>query len=114
MAASPSLACHPGVDAWLAFEADRRVAVRSGKVDVGQRVSAAIALVAAEELDVDPARVRVVARETGKVPDEGYTSGSRSMEEFGAGGAARGRDGAPAPARDGRPSTWPQMRTCSR
>jgi nicotinate dehydrogenase subunit B len=81
MAGSPSLARHPGVDEWLAFDADRRVAVRSGKVDIGQRVSAAIALVAAEELDVDPASVEVVARETGKVPDEGYTSGSRSMDE---------------------------------
>jgi CO/xanthine dehydrogenase Mo-binding subunit len=81
MAMSPSLARHPGVDEWLAFEAERRVAVRSGKVDIGQRVSAAIALVAAEELDVDPACVRVVARETGQVPDEGYTSGSRSMED---------------------------------
>jgi nicotinate dehydrogenase subunit B len=81
MATSPSLARHPDVDAWVAFETDRRVAVRSGKVDIGQRVSAAIALVAAEELDVDPACVRVVARETGQVPDEGYTSGSRSMED---------------------------------
>ena len=81
MGGSPSLARHPGVDEWLAFDADRRVSVRSGKVDIGQRVSAAIALVAAEELDVDPASVEVVARETGKVPDEGYTSGSRSMDE---------------------------------
>jgi len=83
MAGSPSLKRHPGVDDWLAFEGDGRLAVRSGKVDIGQRVSAAIALVAAEELDVDPARVRVVERETDRVPDEGFTSGSRSMEESG-------------------------------
>jgi nicotinate dehydrogenase subunit B len=76
---NPSLAQHPAIDAWLSFDADGIVLVRSGKVDIGQRVSAAVALVAAEELDVDPARIRVAQRETGLVPDEGYTSGSRSM-----------------------------------
>jgi CO/xanthine dehydrogenase Mo-binding subunit len=80
MAGSPSLKGAPGVDAWLSFDGDERVTVRSGKVDIGQRVSAAVALVAAEELDVDPARIRVAERVTGAVPDEGYTSGSRSME----------------------------------
>lgn len=84
MARGPAiLARYPEVDAWLAFEADGSVTVRSGKVDLGQRVSAAVALLAAEELDVDPARVRVARRETGRVPDEGYTSGSRSMQESG-------------------------------
>lgn len=81
MAISPSLASHPGVDDWLSFDADGSVVVRSGKVDIGQRISAAVALVAAEELDVDPRRILVARRETGKVPDEGYTSGSRSMVE---------------------------------
>lgn len=80
MVGSPSLKGAPGVDAWLSFDDDGQVTVRSGKVDIGQRVSAAVALVAAEELDVDPARIRVAERVTGAVPDEGYTSGSRSME----------------------------------
>ena len=79
MTTSNSLTTHPGVDEWLSFDEDGAVLVRSGKVDIGQRVSAAVALVAAEELDVAPPRVRVVERETGKVPNEGYTSGSRSM-----------------------------------
>jgi CO/xanthine dehydrogenase Mo-binding subunit len=81
MATSPSLTGHPGVDEWLAFDDEGGVIVRSGKVDIGQRVSAAVALVAAEELDVAPTRVRVAARETGTVPNEGYTSGSRSMTD---------------------------------
>ncbi len=81
MASNPSLAGHPGVAEWLSFDDNGQVVVRTGKVDIGQRVSAAVALVAAEELDVDPARVRVAARLTGDVPDEGYTSGSRSMED---------------------------------
>ncbi|MPZ59041.1 MAG: molybdopterin-dependent oxidoreductase [Rhizobiales bacterium] len=81
MTTNPSLARHPAVDEWLSFDTDSSVVVRSGKVDIGQRISAAVALVAAEELDVDPERIRVAERETGRVPDEGYTSGSRSMME---------------------------------
>ena len=76
---SSSLARHPQVDQWLLVNADETITVRSGKVDIGQRVSAAIALVAAEELDVDPARIRVAERATGRVPDEGLTAGSGSM-----------------------------------
>jgi nicotinate dehydrogenase subunit B len=83
MTTNPNLARHPSVDAWISFDTDGSVILRSGKVDIGQRVSAAIVLVAAEELDVDPARIRVAVRETGQVPDEGYTSGSRSMAESG-------------------------------
>lgn len=81
MVSNPSLAGHPGVAEWLSFDGDGQVVVRTGKVDIGQRVSAAVALVAAEELDVDPTRVRVAPRVTGEVPNEGYTSGSRSMED---------------------------------
>jgi CO/xanthine dehydrogenase Mo-binding subunit len=80
MVTSPSLKDYPGVAEWLSFDAEGQVLVRSGKVDIGQRVSAAVALVAAEELDVDPVRVHVAPRITGEVPDEGYTSGSKSME----------------------------------
>jgi len=79
MTSNPSIAGHPGVDEWLSFEEDGVVLVRSGKVDIGQRISAAVALVAAEELDVAPTRIRVAVRETGIAPNEGYSSGSRSM-----------------------------------
>ncbi|HSS64879.1 MAG TPA: molybdopterin cofactor-binding domain-containing protein, partial [Gammaproteobacteria bacterium] len=81
MVENPSLTRHPSVDEWLSFDAEGGVVVRSGKVDIGQRVSTAIALVAAEELDVEPSRIRVAERETGQVPDEGYTAGSRSMRD---------------------------------
>ena len=83
MTTNPSLSRYPQVDAWLSFEGDGTVVLRSGKVDIGQRVSAALILLAAEELDVDPARIRVAVRETDQVPDEGFTSGSRSMAESG-------------------------------
>jgi len=81
--ANPSLTKHPDLDDWLSIGADGRVTIRSGKVDIGQRISTAISMIAAEELDVAIDRVDIVAVETGVSPDEGVTSGSNSMEESG-------------------------------
>lgn len=81
MSGSNSLKGNPDVDGWLSFDADGGLTVRSGKVDIGQRISAAVALVAAEELDIGLERIRVAERATDKVPDEGYSSGSRSMPD---------------------------------
>jgi nicotinate dehydrogenase subunit B len=80
---SASLKKHPRLDQWLEIAADGRVIVHSGKVDIGQRISTAIALIAAEELDVPYERVEVARAETGVAPDEGVTAGSQSMEESG-------------------------------
>ena len=55
-----------------------------GKVELGQGVLTALAQVAAEELDVDVARVRMVAAVTGISPDEGTTAGSLSIQHSGA------------------------------
>jgi nicotinate dehydrogenase subunit B len=60
------------------------VEVRSGKVELGQGVLTALAQVAAEELDVDIARVCMVAAVTGISPDEGFTAGSMSIQHSGA------------------------------
>ena len=49
---SPSLSSHPGLDEWVSVKPDGRVAVKTGKVDIGQRISTALAVIAAEELDV--------------------------------------------------------------
>ena len=81
--ANGSLTKQPNLDQWLAIGTDGRVLVRTGKVDIGQRISTALQLIAAEELDVDPARIDIAAVETGVAPDEGITSGSNSMEESG-------------------------------
>ena len=83
MGSNPSLARHPALDDWLAVSADGRVTVRSGKGDIGQHISTALALIAADELDVDPARIDLPRAQTGIAPDEGVTSGSNSMEESG-------------------------------
>lgn len=83
MATNPSLERHPRLDDWLSIGADGRVRVRSGKVDIGQRISTALALIVADELDVAPERIDMERPETGIAPDEGITSGSNSMEESG-------------------------------
>lgn len=83
MAEYSSITKHPNLDQWVSVGADGRIAVRSGKVDIGQRISTALAMIAAEELDVNYGSVDILQTETGLAPDEGITSGSNSMEESG-------------------------------
>ena len=80
----PSLAANPRLGDWLRVLPGGVVEVRSGKVELGQGVLTALAQVAAEELDVDVARVRMIAAVTGISPDEGPTAGSLSIQHSGA------------------------------
>ena len=80
----PSLAANPRLGNWLRVLPGGVVEVRSGKVELGQGVLTALAQVAAEELDVDVARVRMIAAVTGISPDEGPTAGSLSIQHSGA------------------------------
>ena len=83
MTANPSLAENPRVEDWITVRADGYVEVRTGKVEIGQRITTAVALVAARELGVPFDRVVMEPVRTGHSPDEGYTSGSNSMEQSG-------------------------------
>lgn len=67
----------------LRFERDRTVWIASGKVELGQGINTALAQIAAEELDVALERIRIVPPSTAWSPDEGYTSGSMSVQEGG-------------------------------
>ncbi len=75
-----SLKNNPDLDLWVGIGADGTVTVRSGKVEIGQGLKTAAAQVAAEELDISLARVRIKTADTGETADENVTSGSRSME----------------------------------
>jgi CO/xanthine dehydrogenase Mo-binding subunit len=68
---------------WLSFEADGTVTIRPGKVELGQGILTALAQIAAEELDVPLAAIRVAPTVTGESPDEAVTSGSLSIQECG-------------------------------
>ncbi|MDX1484572.1 MAG: molybdopterin cofactor-binding domain-containing protein [Alphaproteobacteria bacterium] len=78
-----TLADEPEIARWIGIESDGTVTLRTGKVEIGQGILTAVAMIAAEELDVDLSRIRVVSGITGEVADEGVTSGSGSMEQSG-------------------------------
>jgi nicotinate dehydrogenase subunit B len=79
----PSLAANPRLDGWLDFSARGLVTVRPGKVEYGQGIWTALAQIAAEELDVRLDQIRIAPVSTATSPDEGVTSGSRSIEDSG-------------------------------
>lgn len=65
--------------AWLRIEADNRVTLLIGKVELGQGILTAVQQVCAEELDVGFDQVQVISGDTALVPNEGVTAGSFSM-----------------------------------
>src|SRR5205823_5167068 len=67
------------------FERDGTVTIASGKVDLGQGISTALAQIAAEELGVELGKVRILPASTAYSPDEGVTSGSLSIQDGGKG-----------------------------
>jgi CO/xanthine dehydrogenase Mo-binding subunit len=80
---SPSLTANPRLREWLDFSVDGVVTIRPGKVEYGQGVWTALAQIAAEELDVALDQVQVAGVSTSGSPDEGVTSGSRSIQDCG-------------------------------
>jgi CO/xanthine dehydrogenase Mo-binding subunit len=79
----PALAANPRLDRWIRFDAAGEVTVAFGKTENGQGVMTALAQMAADELDVDFARVRWPEPSTATLPDEGRTVGSMSIETSG-------------------------------
>jgi nicotinate dehydrogenase subunit B len=65
------------------FEPDGTVSISSGKVELGQGILTALAQIAAEELEVEIHRIRVLPASTAYSPDEGVTSGSLSIQDGG-------------------------------
>src|SRR3954467_15809971 len=79
-----NLKANPRLDRWGRIEPPGTVRIFSGKVELGQGTVTAMAQLAAEELDVAPERIVMVAGDTSASPDEWYTAGSLSMEQGGA------------------------------
>jgi len=72
------------LDDWIVIEPDGRILIFSGKVELGTGVSTALAQIAAEELDVPLESIRLVMGDTGRTPDEGHTTGSKTLQIAGA------------------------------
>ncbi len=83
MTLSASLIRTPSLDAWVKIHSDGQVTIYTGKAELGQKIRTALAVIAAEELDVELERITVQTASTGVTPDERYTGGSNSMEESG-------------------------------
>ncbi|MGH8868667.1 MAG: molybdopterin cofactor-binding domain-containing protein [Actinomycetes bacterium] len=84
MALPRGLAANARLSRWLSIASDGSITVRVGKVELGQGVLTALAQIAADELDVDLARVRMAPANTASSPDEGVTAGSMSVSDSGA------------------------------
>lgn len=78
-----SLQVNRRLDQWLRLLPEGVVVLTPGKVELGQGILTALAQIAAEELDVALARIRVQAAATPTSPDEAVTSGSLSVQESG-------------------------------
>jgi nicotinate dehydrogenase subunit B len=84
-AASPpgSLKSAPLLDAWIRIDADGSITAFTGKAELGQGFKTAFQQIAAEELDVAFESLVVVTADTSRTANEGYTSGSHSMQDSG-------------------------------
>ena len=78
-----SVAANPKLASWVRFSAEGHVMVSPGKVEIGQGIVTALAQIAADELDVDIGRIRMIRASTAGSPNEGVTSGSLSVQHSG-------------------------------
>ena len=78
-----SLAATPRLSSWIRFDSEGQVVVSPGKVEIGQGIVTALAQIAADELDIELGRVRMVRASTAGSPNEGVTSGSLSVQQSG-------------------------------
>jgi CO/xanthine dehydrogenase Mo-binding subunit len=78
-----SLATSPYLDSWIRIDADGAITLFTGKAELGQGLKTAFQQIAAEELDVPFASLKVVTADTRRTANEGYTSGSNSMKDSG-------------------------------
>ena len=78
-----SLRQTPDLDRWIRIDPGETITVFTGKVEIGQGIQTVIGQIAAEELDVSMARIRVNLADTLLSPDEGFTAGSMSTQVSG-------------------------------
>ena len=71
------------LNAWLRIDPDGTATIFTGKIELGQGIGTALAQIAADELDVDLKRIRMVHGDTELTPNEGQTAGSLSVENSG-------------------------------
>jgi CO/xanthine dehydrogenase Mo-binding subunit len=78
-----SLKDAPMLDSWIRIDADGTVTVFTGKCEIGQGIKTALIQVAAEELGLELNAIHLVTADTTRTANEGFTSGSHSMQDSG-------------------------------
>jgi nicotinate dehydrogenase subunit B len=78
-----SLATSPYLDSWIKIDAQGSITVFTGKAELGQGFKTTFQQIAAEELDVPFASLKVVMADTKLTANEGYTAGSHSTQDSG-------------------------------
>jgi nicotinate dehydrogenase subunit B len=78
-----SLKDAPFLDSWIRIDADGGITVFTGKAELGQGFRTAAQQIASEELDVAFESLKVITADTRLTANEGYTSGSHSMQDSG-------------------------------
>ncbi len=71
------------LDGWLRINANGTVTIFTGKCELGQGITTALAQIASDELDVAYERIEMVWADTARTPNEGMTAGSQSVENSG-------------------------------
>ena len=77
---SPSLSTAPLAKHWLRLSPEGMFELRSGKVELGQGIAAALTQIACNALGIKATQIIWVAGDTRHSPDEGFTAGSQSIE----------------------------------
>ena len=78
-----SLQTNRMLDGWLRINGDGSVTMMTGKIDLGQGITTALAQIVSDELDVDYKRIKIISGDTALTPNEGVTSGSLSIQDSG-------------------------------
>ena len=71
------------LDGWLRINLNGTVTIFTGKCELGQGITTALAQIASDELDVAYDRIEMVWADTARTPNEGMTAGSQSVENSG-------------------------------
>ncbi len=86
-------------ETFIKITADGSVTAFNGHVDLGTGIQTALGQIVAEELDVSFARVVVVLGDTSRVPNQGATIASETIQITGGAAAQGRRAGAAIPGR---------------
>ena len=78
-----SLKQTPFLDSWIRIDAGGAITICTGKAELGQGITTALLQIAAEQFDADLGQLKVISADTALTPNEGYTSGSHSLQDSG-------------------------------